>query len=210
MTTLTNTLALPDEMAHADMYAGAEYGRRVVAWTLRDPGSWYRCTYSIAWLTVTEREAWRGEPLSLTTQRRIGDNTERVPFTDKARQAIAADLLPRIARYGFDRLWLEGHRAREGDGSGSLARSAEARREAAWWEMQAVLAQMHADGLLTFRPLPQADGYGREQRVRVVPAYRGGSGTEPVTARVVGPDGDEIGWVTTGYSLAPNASILEP
>lgn len=63
-------LVLPEPFASAPASAHTEYGKRVVTWTLSDPGEIARNGYQIAWVDITEREPWKGEPLWVSATRR--------------------------------------------------------------------------------------------------------------------------------------------
>lgn len=215
-----SSLRLPPQLDNAPMSCGTSYGKRVVSWTITEPGEWHRNRFSMAWLEVSEREPWRGEPLWLHASRRPVDSTlAREPFTARARDLISAEVLPGIARYGFSRLWTELHRraGRSDPEAVERARAAmeaqirRAEAELEWHRLTAELHDMHADGLTTLEPL--RTGMARtvaqrdERRVAVVPRYRGDSSVQPVVARVL-VDGEQVGWVTDHGHLIPLEDVL--
>jgi hypothetical protein len=198
-------LVLPDYLAlvdAADVYPSTDYGRRSISWTLRPPGGvLHRNTYCWAWLTVREDVAWRGEPLHLLTERRAEEHTMRDNFTSKGREALAAEILPPLARYGFDRLWTQLHRLRvRPDGATRQAESLAA--DAKWWAHAAELQQMHADGALEFIPLPRLEIGKREPMVRipVKPGYHSSFAT-PACKALLGDE--QVGWMTTEGEIIP-------
>lgn len=210
------TLVLPPHLDGASMACSTSYGKRTIGWTISEPGEWHRNRYSMAWLEVAEREPWRGEPLWLSAWRRPIDTTlAREPFTPRARDLIATEVIPPIARYGFDRLWTELHRraGRSDPEAVERARKAmdaqirRAEAELEWHRLTAELHDMHADGLTTLEPLPRTHER-RETRVAVVPRYRGDTPIQPVVARVL-IDGDHIGWITDHGHLIPLDDILQ-
>lgn len=213
-------LTLPAALDGAAVSCGTSYGKRTITWTIAEPGEWHRNRFSMAWLEVSEREPWRGEPLWLHASRRPVDSTlSREPFTDRARDLISAEVLPGIARYGFSRLWTELHRraGRSDPEAVERARKAmeaqirRAEAELEWHRLTAELHDMHADGLTTLEPL--RTGMARtvaqrdERRVAVVPRYRGDSSVQPVVARVL-VDGEQVGWVTDHGHLIPLEDVL--
>lgn len=208
-------LTLPHRLDGAAMSCGTSYGKRTISWTIAEPGEWHRNRFSMAWLEVSEREPWRGEPLWLSAYRRPVDSTlAREPFTDRAREQLAAEILPSIARYGFSRLWVDLHRqaGRSDPAAVDRARQAmeaqirRAEAELEWHRLTAELHDMHADGLTDLDPLPRSHER-RETRVAVVPRYRGDSPVQPVVARVL-VDGEQVGWVTDHGHLVPLEDVL--
>lgn len=198
------TLALPSPLAGATACAGTSYGKRSINWTISEPGEWHRNRYSMAWVEVTEREPWKGEPLSLWPTRRPPDATlARESFTEKARAAIQAEVLPIISRYGFSRLWVDLHRVRRTADMDTAVNRAAA--ELDWHRQQRDLHEMHQAGDIEFVPL--AIERGREQRVAVVPRYRGDSSTNAVHARAI-VHGEQVGWITDHGDLIPLEDVL--
>lgn len=202
----TATLNLPGPLATARAGAHQEYSRRTISWTLPDAGTWHLCRYEMAWVTVTEEVPWKGEPLSLWAHRRTSSNGARESFTDKARKAIAAEVIPVVARYGFNCLWVELHRLKSTDGP--RARAEQAAAEAVWWRQSADLHDMHALGLVEFVPVTDADrGERRDLTVKVVPEYHGQGHHLPVAARAM-VHGEQVGWMTTSAQLIPMSTVL--
>jgi hypothetical protein len=189
--------------------AYSSYGKRQLSWSIDQPGEIARNQFAYAWFDVTEREPWKGEPLWLSATRRMPtDTTARTSFTDKGREAVAALVLPVIARYGFTRAWIDAHGQR-GNPAADRDAADEARRHAAWWTQKAELAEWHAEGLLSFRPVdPDPKSYAsRYPTVKVVPRWHGGSPWEEVTAEAL-MDGERVGWITKDAQLVPDQSIL--
>lgn len=199
-------LALPEPFASADMGAHTSYGRRQVCWNIAGPGELFRNRYERCWVDVEEREPWRGEPLWLHATRRpqADASWQRVGFTDRGREALAALLLPLVARYGFSRLWLDLHRLK-GD-QGAREAMARAEREAMWWMHRSDLQAMHAEGLIEFRPHRDPDGC-RPLTVPVLSAHHQPPSYENVAASAV-VDGEQVGWITTTGNLVPNRELL--
>lgn len=196
-------LSLPPPLLEAKPSAHVEYGRRAICWSLTEPGSWHLCRYNMAWLDVSEREPWAGEPLHLSATRRLHYESPRDSFTDKSRTLIAAELLPLVARYGFSRLWVELHRTKTTEHH--VSRAEQARAEAQWWQQRSDLNEMHMLGVVDFRPVRPDDGR-REVTVKVVPEH-GSMSYEPVMAAAL-VDGDQVGWMTRGGQLIPMATVL--
>jgi hypothetical protein len=206
-------LVLPGPLADVDEKdtgAWLEYGRRQVTWTLRGPGKWHLNSWSYAWIDVHEERPFAGEPLSLWATRRIDDSASRVSFTDKGRAAIKAEVLPVIARYGFDRLWMEltAAKAAASDFDRPI-REAEARVE--WWKMKRDLGEWMAAGELQFighDTDPVTGGHG-EHRVRIARDYHhGGFETDATLARAM-HGGEHVGWLLRGGEVVPLADVLE-
>ena len=201
----TASLVLPTPLTGADVTAYVEHGRRVVCWTVRGHGSWHRCSWAWAWFDITEREPWRGEPLWLSAQRRVRESDMRSSFTPKARDAIAAEVVPVVARYGFGRLWLEVRRG-AADGGAARRQAVRAETEAQWWRMAADLADWHAGGRLAFEPVPSPRLGERALSVAVLAEH---DHRRPRTclARVF-MDGEQVGWVTDSGGVVPLDTIL--
>lgn len=203
MTATTDTLVLPAPFDTAEVGAYTQYGRRCVAFTLKQPGTLFRNQYAIAWITVVEDRPWSGEPLRIQTDRRPGSmDAMRQPFTEAGRKALEGLLLPHIARYGFGRWWTELHAD-----AGIDARNDAEKRLA---DLKAVsrfltdlveLGDMYANGVLDIAPYPprsvdcpqpRADriGYdGRWERVTVAAELSFG--------------GELVGWLTDDAKLVP-------
>lgn len=196
------TLTLPAILEGVPMGAHTEYGKRLICWTLPEPGELYRNRYEIAWIDVTEREPWKGEPLWLSATRRHPGASGRVPFTDLGRDALHADIVPQIARHGFGDLWLALHRTK---GSGAAEEAARAHRVASWWDQKAALDDMHQLGLVEFVPIDQRE-HPRGLRKQIAEGNRGTTSTD-VGARAF-VDGVSVGWMTTRGELIPNDGIL--
>lgn len=208
-------LLLPPRLDGAAMSCGTSYGKRTISWTVAKAGEWHRNRFSMAWLEVSEREPWRGEPLWLSAYRRPVDSTlAREPFTDRAREQLSSEILPWVARYGFSRLWTDLHRRAGRSDPAALDRARQAMEaqvqraaaELAWHRLATELADMHADGLTDLDPLPRSHDR-RQPRVAVVPRYRGDAPVQPVAARVL-VDGDQVGWVTDHGQLVPLEDVL--
>lgn len=202
-----STLTLPEPFASANAGAHTEYGKRKISWTLAEPGEIARNGYQIAWVEITEREPWKGEPLWVSATRRPPgtEGWSRVRFTDKGREAISGILLPLVARYGFTRLWLDLHRTKHTAGDHAQA-IAEAQRVVDWHVACRELTDMHAAGVLDFKP---ADPKLLAQRytVPVAAAYGSGRDWEPVMAQAF-LDGESVGWITSRGQLVPDRHVL--
>lgn len=189
-----------------DVGAWTSYGKRCITFRLDGPATLHRCHYWMAWIDITEREPWRGEPLWVTAQRRTGETHIRTPFTDAAARAIQADLLPAVQRIGFNTAWLDLHRAKSHDGCVPAAEEAD--RRAAWWRLKDTLHQMHADGLVDFQPVPHPPIGTRGQTVAVVTTHTTHyEWATPVASGWV--DGEQVGWITDKGELVPTEGVLQ-
>lgn len=193
-------LDLPEPLDSAPIGAHVTYGRREVSWgPIYGPGEIERNRYAMAWFDVTEDRPWVGDRLRLTGQRRTDETYARHAFTEKARAALEARVLPQIARYGFDRLWMEVRTAHAANGIEGARRAAEeAEKDAAWLRALADLHEMHASGLTEIVRLP-LDAW---ETVRIVPTYRGGPTSAKAAARVL-LDGGLVGFLTSEGGLVP-------
>lgn len=210
MTTTTLTLPLPEYLNDAGTpTAHIEYGCRHIGWTLTDPGELHRNRFTWAHIGVREGVEWRGEPLYVTTQRRTSDTSYvRTSFTEAARVRLQAEVVPVIARYGFDRLWTELSRDISGFRSATAARAeaAEARRVADWWDLKAEVTEMHELGVTELK-LIEKDPHIRTAQVRVAHPHGRGTTYEPVVAEVVA-NGERVGWMLRTGGLVPNDELL--
>lgn len=198
------TLALPDYLPE-QAAATTQHGRRVIAWTITDPGEIHRNQYRWARIAVTEREPWKGEPLWLSAQRRTSPTSHIASsFTDKARDRMHTDIVPVVARRGFTAMWLDLHR------SPSRWRSAEQARAEAddaalvveWWRAKAELLDMHTDGLLDFLPVERVPLGEHPVTVRVCRSHdRQWTHEHPVAAAFL--DGEQVGWMLDSGELVP-------
>lgn len=196
-------LVLPGPLTGAEPGAWFEYNCRVVSWTVPTPGVWHRNSWVFAWFEVKERNAWYGDALWFGGQRRHGDITSiRTGFTDRGREAMSREVLPVIARYGFDRLWMELRQVKAAaERFDRPIREAEAAVE--WWRMKQDLAGWMAAGDLTFEPVRDA----REHRIRVCCSYRQYD-YKAAGARAM-LDGAHVGWMTRDGELVPKDAILD-
>ena len=158
----------------------------------------FRNQLTWAHVQVAEREAWRGEPLHLSAQRRQGSSYVRDSFTAAGRDAMEADLIPRIARYGFDRLWNEMQSASCRDGSSAdRARraQAEAERVARWHADTAVVIDLLGDGQLDVRGIPPRTAHTTTERDARRVAYVDASGRPAVGEHIADLylDGELVG-----------------
>jgi hypothetical protein len=201
---MSNTLELPAYMDGVTAQAYTEYGKRKLCWTITEPGEIHRNRFRWACIDVTEREPFRGEPIWVSVQRRTNpDNHIRTPFTESGRNAVHADVVPVIARYGFNRLWVDQSR-HLGTYRGTDTARAEAescRRMARWWDDKAVLSEAHEAGLTELVPATP-DDYGRPRTVRVGHHIGGRSSWEPVMAEVH-IDGVLEGWMLANAEIVP-------
>lgn len=198
------------DVAESDVGAWMDYGRRQVSWTLRVPGKWHLNAWTFAWVDVKEERPFAGEPLSLWASRRLEDSSSRVSFTDKGRAAIKAEVLPVIARYGFERLWMEltAAKFKRADHDKAIS-EAEARVE--WYKMKRDLGEWMAAGDLQFigHDTDPVTGGHREHRVRVAREYHhGGYETDATLARAM-HDGEHVGWLTSGGDVVPLGDVLD-
>lgn len=206
------TLTLPVPFAECRPGPYFEYGKRTVCWSLKAPGVLHRNQFSMAWFDITERQPFKGEPLWLTATRRPPDaNHARVPFTDPARDALSRTLLPVVARYGFDRWWTELHQAKTTAMADSNERGrAHALQVVAWYDVQAELVAMHAEGLLELRPLTteQASrGHGNGYTVDI-PQSRGTTTCSQRAGGSLWLNGEQVGWLGTDGTLLPPQGLL--
>lgn len=200
-TVFVSTLELPDPYNTAELGAWVEYGKRKVCLTLKDPGSLYRCRYIMAWLDVTEREPWRGEPLSVWGSRRPTDDKSwsRVGFTDTARKSIETEILPLVSRYGFERWWLEVHRATKGEQMQTESTSAivEAEKILTYHRRRAELGELWSADLVEIVPVTTratVEELGYDMRWSRV----------DVAARLMFGN-DHLGWMSREGKLLPCA-----
>jgi hypothetical protein len=211
ITDIARPLTLPAPFDTAAPYAALEYGHRCVSLTLHQPGTIARNQYAIAWITVRELQPWRGEPLQVLTERRRTMDAQRESFTTAGRQAVAAMLLPAIARYGFDRWWTDNHRRKIEDHDRCADQAGAARRAAAWWDQRAMITRGYAERYLDTRPIPAYELAGRRELTQRIVAADGRLIREPVIARIVmASDGEPVGWMTKAGDLIPDDRILEP
>ncbi len=187
---------LPAPYDTAQASAGLEYRRRHITLTLTGPGQLHRCAYELAWLTISEREPWAGEPLWLSATRRApGDTWSRILFTDRARTALAAQLVPVIARHGFGTWWAQLHQARPVDHTRQADTAAGI---ATWWTDRQDLTDWYAAGHVHLTPITGDD---RPRVLTVDPGHRSITSAE-IAARAW-RDGEHVGWLTTDGALIP-------
>lgn len=185
--------------------ASREYGNRTIHWTL--PTDLNRkvhgCVAVWAWITVVETSPLSGEVGRVSATRRLSDDGPREPFTDRAREAIAADVAPYVAAIGFDNMWNSVDRCAAEYRAGQAEQAAkQARTAAAWFDDAAELERMHRDGSLTVVPIHRVHG---ERPLRLqFPTLRFPYGTETmiVIAELV-HSGNRVGWMTDSYQLVP-------
>lgn len=199
-------LQLPAPFTDVAPSASLDRGRRSISWTLMDPGELHRNTYRMAWIEVTERNSWRGDPLWLHASRRRHDGWTREPFTDKARDALHAEIVPRLARC-FGDVWIGLHRSRT-TSSGDMTRTGLAIAE--WCRQVDELADLHAAGLLDFRPVDTPTTRANFERcgigVRVWTGHRGTDTEDAVAGAYL--DGQHVGWMLRTGSIAPRIDPL--
>lgn len=207
---MTLTLPAPFDTVTPGPYF--DYGKRTVCWSLRTPGVLHRNQFSMAWFDITERVPFKGEPLWLSATRRPPDaNHARVSFTDSARAALARQLLPVVARYGFDRWWTELHQAKTAamaDGN-NLGRT-HAVKVVEWYDVQAELVAMHADGMLEMRPLTVEQAtraHGNGYTVDI-PQSRGTTTCSQRAGGSLWLNGEQVGWLGTDGTLLPPQGLL--
>lgn len=210
MTAATPTLTLPDYLLAAGAPSTCiQYGRRHIGWTLTEPGELYRNRFDWAHIEVYEGYEWRGEPLHVRTQRRTSAASHVRPgFTDAARTRMQAEIIPVVARYGFDRLWTELSRSVPSFRSASNARAeaAECRQIADWWDLKAELTELHELGVTEMR-LVDRDEHGRAMQVQVAHPYGRGMTHEPVVGEILA-SGERVGWMLRTGELVPNDELL--
>lgn len=155
---------------------------------------------------------FRNEPLRLSVERRVEMERPREGFTDSARSALINTVLPAVARYGFDRLWMELHRDKA---RGSHVTRDVERAEAVlrWQRDRETLTQMDADGLVEFDRVGFHEGtaFTVEQRdspgLQRAVAYDGTVCWQRVISRAV-VDGDHVGWLDDHGRLIPLGTDL--
>jgi len=201
--TTPTQLRVPAYLEGAAMHAHVEHRCRLVSWTL-DAGEIHRNQFQWANISVRERNPWSGEPLDVWGSRCTSSSFARGYFTDAACELMRADILPGVARFGFDRLWMGLSRQRQAYHCAESAwREVEvARRTAEWWELKAELYEMHEAGVTDFVPLDRSELCGGGLVVRVTRAHGQRFSSEAVAARVrVG--GEHVGWVLADGGLVP-------
>lgn len=206
MTLTAPPLTLPAPLAGEPVGGYVQHGYRYLSWGPLPAGEYARNRWAMAWVEVREDRPWKGEPLWLTAYRRPpGHSLTRVPFTDKGRAALHAEVVPAIARYGFDRLWAE---ARSTRSAVELAErnASDARVEAAWFDAKATVESMLADGMVEFRPVEGPDG--RPLTVRVVKAHSQQRRTWDFVAAEALVAGERVGWVTREGDVVPEDTML--
>jgi hypothetical protein len=195
-----------------DVGAWVNSGRRQIVWTILTPGTFARNGFAMAWVTVTEELPFRGEPLTVTAERRVDGDGPRGWFTEAGMKALRATVLPAVARYGFDRLWTELNRNRHGADVDRTIREAEAKL--VWYRDRKALVEMHEAGLVTFDRQGFHEGLATTVAERDTPGiqrtveYEGRLGWTHVMARAV-VDGEQVGWMDTGGGLIPMGDVLD-
>lgn len=195
-----STLELPDPYNTADVGAWVEYGKRKVCLTLNTPGTLHRCRYEMAWLDVTEMYPWKGEPLYVSGQRRPpGGEWSRQSFTDAARKSMSAEILPVVSRYGFERWWLEVHRATKGQQiqSESESQIVEVEKIVTYHRRRVELGGLWSSGLLDLVPVEGV-------RVEMLDSgYDMRWARVDVAAKLLFGD-DHLGWMTRDGKVVPH------
>lgn len=199
-------LALPAPLTGEPVGGYVQYSHRYLSWGPLPAGEYARNRWDMAWVEVREDRPWKGEPLWLTAYRRPpGHGISRVPFTDKGRDTLHAEVVPVIARYGFDRLWTEARGASAAVGVAER-NARDARVEAAWFDAKATVQSMLADGLVEFRPAAGANG--RPLTVRVVNPHSPQRRTWDFVAAEALVAGERVGWVTRDGDVVPEDTML--
>lgn len=136
--------------------------------------------------------------LWISAERRPANDGPRDSFTDAARDRIHTQVVPAVARYGFDRWWNEVHRATIA--ARSVANEADdAARAARWTAARIEVRDLYAAGDLEVHPLPSAlvtTTHEREARRKAVLEH----GTTRATMKPVMAElrfaGETFGWLT--------------
>lgn len=186
------------------------HSKRRLTWQLTEPGRIFRNDFTTLYIEVVEQEPWKGEPLYLTTQRTQARNgSGRTNLTDAATRSLSAQILPIVIRYGFSRAWAEAFGARMAGSNASIDyERRRAQAEATWWQLYADLADMAANGLLDFVPLPTTQTYGREHsidRAHTPGTMRPRREHPTAEARF---QGELVGYMTREGSLLPPDDVL--
>lgn len=197
-----NDLLVPDPFADLVPVAHLSRGRRAISWTVVNPGTVHRCRFDTLWVTIEERQPWRGEPLWLSVARRVGQKG-REPLTEKARSALESELVPAVARYGFDALWSELHRAGISRCDDRLLAEAQARL--VWEETRRDLVDMYRSGMLDTKPVSR-DPSVRWPTVTVVDGQHRRVRADVAASLVA--DHTQVGWLTVNGAVVPLDDIL--
>lgn len=212
MSTLTDTFVLPESLAAVvgDAWTSFSYGKRHIGWTLPEPGNLFRNAYVMAWIEVSETEPWSGEVRYLHATRRVSADYARESWTEKGREALSAELLPAINRYGFGRLWEELHRQKgnAADVEETCERQAQlAEDRAAWWRDRAIVETWWREGRLTARGTPRTD-YRERERVAFVPAVHSTSERRIIAADLT-LDGQllPVAWMLDNGEVVPAREV---
>lgn len=196
---------LPEYLEDITPVASTEYSCRAISWTLTEPGSLYRNTYTYAWLRVRESSGWTGERLYLSPSRRITEGSySRQPFTDAARTKMQAEILPCLAR-NFGEIWLELSRAttRYSNPEQSQSEAKSLRDAAEWWDRRAELIEMHTLAMLEFKPMSATNIDARRPlQVQCLHSHNQRS-TYEVPAAAAYLEGEQVGWMLTNGELVP-------
>lgn len=186
--------------------AHIERGRRKICLDSPEPGSIYRNPYERAHLFVAEEAPWSGECRWVWSERITSkESYVRHPFTDKAREAMRAAILPPLHRYGFDRLWNELWSPYHESFDREIA---VAKASVKWWEDRADLTNMHAAGLAEFKPV-EHDWTRHPKQVRTLGAHNGRDWDWAHVTAEVWVAGQHAGWLTDGGRLIPFDTEIE-
>lgn len=188
----------------ARLSAWVEYGRRKLSWTLNRPDGAKigAAPFVWLWIEVSETAMLSGEPRGCYATRRVTDSSARDALPPKAAKMLSDLLLDAVARYGFDRLWLETFQTNiVGQTARAERNIALCKARAEWWERTAEIARMFADGALTMRPAGN-DDRGRGHRIGVV-ADNGQFETRSVVAQLWLGD-EHVGWLDDSTNALPH------
>lgn len=184
--------------------AHIEHRRRALTWTLPGPGELYRNCFAQATITIAEREFLQPHSLWVSAERWASETDwQRTPWTDRGREALSIELLPRWRGRPFDRQWRACHQASQRQ-EATVSALEEAVRRVRWWFVKASLEGRYARGELRLEEHGQdrydpmvliADAHGQDHRESALGALRG-------------EDRTQVGWMTTSGAIVPMESIL--
>ena len=201
-------------------YASVRHGRRVLSWTLTAPEGGAPPIHRNAWgwahIEVTEQVMFKGEPLSLSATRRDGVTVwPDKNFTAAGREALKAELLPWVARSGFERLWNEMRQGRVEEGricgrnevERARERAADAARAARWYNDQADILALYATGECTIEALPTGAAHTTTERdARKVAMMDSGDRLHPSITTALAKlhfNGEHVGWLSESGDPIP-------